>query len=372
MGQIDPYSDLLLQLYATACEENGWTEFLRTLTREMRSSTAALMFHAKNGSVVHLDWGIDPDATRLYEQHFWQVDEWYLRARSKSHAGWVAPSQTLISTRELEKTEFYNDLLSHYDMVHQCGAVLEHEDSRISVLSLIRGAAAEPFDNSEVTLLRALIPHIQRAIQVYRKLSELELKKQTFAWSLDKVSFGIILLQQDGTVYFANRGALELASRANLDIRTKGISLVDSAQNRHLQALIASARVPRIHCAGGGLLKITSPSGEFPTLVSPLRLAQDRMIERNYVAIFISDPGATINVSDALQHLYQLTPAEVRVASALADGKGLPECAEIMRVSIETAKSQLKGIFQKTGTHKQAQLVRLLMSLAHVDNSRNS
>lgn len=58
---------------------------------------------------------------------------------------------------------------------------------------------------------------------------------------------------------------------------------------------------------------------------------------------------------------FRLTPAEARVAAGLAQGMKLSAIAEHYGISVQTARSQLKSVFDKTGTHSQVQLVALLV-----------
>ena len=58
---------------------------------------------------------------------------------------------------------------------------------------------------------------------------------------------------------------------------------------------------------------------------------------------------------------FDLTPAEGRLAIALANGTSTAECAKRFGVKISTVRSQLKAIFSKTGTRNQVDLVRLIM-----------
>jgi len=62
----------------------------------------------------------------------------------------------------------------------------------------------------------------------------------------------------------------------------------------------------------------------------------------------------------SLYSWFHLTPAEGQIALKIASGKTLAEIAEARGTSISTARSQLKRIFAKTGTHRQAELVVLL------------
>ena len=61
-----------------------------------------------------------------------------------------------------------------------------------------------------------------------------------------------------------------------------------------------------------------------------------------------------------LSGLFRLTSAESRVALLLGDGKSLSEIAQLLGVSRNTLKTQVAGIYSKTGTSRQSQLVRLL------------
>ena len=59
---------------------------------------------------------------------------------------------------------------------------------------------------------------------------------------------------------------------------------------------------------------------------------------------------------------FDLSPAEDRIARALIGGLTLQHCARDFGVSQETVRKQLKGIFAKTGTSRQTDLLRLLAS----------
>ena len=74
--------------------------------------------------------------------------------------------------------------------------------------------------------------------------------------------------------------------------------------------------------------------------------------------------GMSVNTPDMplLRALFDLSPAEAKLAAALASGMTLKEAAAGARIQINTARSYLDSIFRKTGTHQQSQLVALLKS----------
>ena len=78
-------------------------------------------------------------------------------------------------------------------------------------------------------------------------------------------------------------------------------------------------------------------------------------------ALFVRE--ATIDLDAAIgaaAQLYGLTPAEVRVVRAVIEVGGIPAVAALLGTSRSTVKSQIEAIFKKTGTRRQAELVRLI------------
>jgi DNA-binding CsgD family transcriptional regulator len=63
---------------------------------------------------------------------------------------------------------------------------------------------------------------------------------------------------------------------------------------------------------------------------------------------------------NALAESYKLTPAELRVLMTIVQVGGVPEVAPVLGVSVPTVKTQLRRVFEKTGTNRQADLVKLV------------
>jgi len=55
-----------------------------------------------------------------------------------------------------------------------------------------------------------------------------------------------------------------------------------------------------------------------------------------------------------------LTPAELRVLFAIIEVGGVPEVAEVLGISESTVKTHLHHVFGKTGTTRQADLVKFV------------
>jgi DNA-binding CsgD family transcriptional regulator len=71
--------------------------------------------------------------------------------------------------------------------------------------------------------------------------------------------------------------------------------------------------------------------------------------------------GETAKVQDEWTTRFALTPAEIRLAAYVVHGGTVAGYAKQHAVSRNTARNQLQAIYGKTGTHRQAELVALLL-----------
>jgi DNA-binding CsgD family transcriptional regulator len=78
--------------------------------------------------------------------------------------------------------------------------------------------------------------------------------------------------------------------------------------------------------------------------------------------IFINDPLRHRRPDEAyLRATCGLTPAECRVALLLSDGHAPRVIAEMIGVTENTVRSQIKSIFSKTGVRRQSELIRFFL-----------
>jgi DNA-binding CsgD family transcriptional regulator len=83
----------------------------------------------------------------------------------------------------------------------------------------------------------------------------------------------------------------------------------------------------------------------------------DLLVVATMISASVLVPSPTI-----LTGLFDLTPAEVQLATALAKGLSLKAAAAEAGLQFSTVRTYLNRIFRKTGTNQQSQLVALLKS----------
>ena len=80
-------------------------------------------------------------------------------------------------------------------------------------------------------------------------------------------------------------------------------------------------------------------------------------------AVFVQNPHIAMPLpGEAFGRLYKLTPAELRVAMALAPGLSPEEAAAMLGLRLPTVRTHLQRIYAKTDTNRQIDLVRLMLS----------
>ncbi len=145
----------------------------------------------------------------------------------------------------------------------------------------------------------------------------------------------------------------------------------NAARFRDLAAPVAQG------AAGPALLRLVLDNGEeavFGYLISeanlpePLRRRLDlpASARRGAVAFVAPDREAAGDASRMYRETFGLTPAEARLAALLKDGLSLKEAAASLGISVNTARNQIRSVFEKLGVNRQSDLIRHLTELSQL------
>ncbi|HTV97301.1 MAG TPA: helix-turn-helix transcriptional regulator [Steroidobacteraceae bacterium] len=202
----------------------------------------------------------------------------------------------------------------------------------------------------------------QRATRVSRRKADSELFAAAAAATaaLDRLNQGVALIDRVCRVSFAN-------SLANAICReTDGLSLRSGeliATAKPDSARLSQALKRAVDGGLGASLRLARPSQRRPlsVLISPLQLPPG----------FPSTPAALVVINDPersaappkerLMQAYGLTAAEAGVAQLLLRGNDVAAVARRLCISLETARTHLRRLLVKTGTHRQSDLILVLV-----------
>jgi DNA-binding CsgD family transcriptional regulator len=236
-------------------------------------------------------------------------------------------------------------------------------------LSIYRSRRAGAFEESDLDLVRFLRPHIQRAYRLHSELSAARNEQTSLQAALDSMTAAVILLDEGLRVITMNQAAQRLLKENDgLLLARDGLRAGQIDESARLQQLIAEASLTSAGKglkAGGAMNISRNNRPPLHVLVSPVRRVNLDGRRSVRAIVLAADPTQRIRpAQEVMQFLFGLTPAESRVATLLADGHSSTEIAETLGVSRNTLKTQLASVYSKTGTSRQAQLVRLMLQIS--------
>jgi DNA-binding CsgD family transcriptional regulator len=364
--------DLVGLIYDASMAPSLWPAFLEKFAESVRGTITSLIHYdssSPNGSFAS-GVRVDPAELRKYNEYFVSKDDWAKGAISLAlPQGKVFFGEEVCPAPVFTQGEFYNDFLKPMNAFHQFGGIVLRDGTTYSVISSLRSRAAGAFGEDEGRMLGRLVPHLQRALQMHRKIVGLETRTQAVAEALDRFPQGVVLVNERGKALFVNREAKAILDQNDgLTLTREGLLAARPGETVSLRKLIQGASLTSEGNGldSGGVMTISRPSSRRPLsiLVTPLasngfELGQNRPA----AAIFINDPEREHEPEHKiLGRLFDLTPAESRVAALLMQGKSIEEASGELAISLHTARTHLKRILEKTGTSRQGELIRLLLS----------
>ena len=268
----------------------------------------------------------------------------------------------------LTETDFYRYWLRPQNLYHHLVGVLDVRGPQVTVLTFARSREKGAFWEDDNEMLYRLLPHLRqglRAGQIFRRVKDVE---RILLDALDVMPIGIAMLGCSGAVLTANRVAREIIDgEESLYLGSGGLGLKLPAGRFRFRDFLAGSLGEIGAESASDVHTFSIPRADrrpITLLVLPVKDRTQRRTDRDPAAIlFLGDPERTFDIDPRqLVRLYGLSRAEARVAVLLAKGLRLDQSAQQLGLTYETVRKHLKQIFSKTGTDRQAELVRTLTS----------
>lgn len=173
------------------------------------------------------------------------------------------------------------------------------------------------------------------------------------------------LLDHDGSVVTVNAAAEAMFDN---DVRVKDGRIVirDSEARHSLQACLDQLREVSAQTPSISEPIIAHRRDKLPVIlrVWPIETVACWSSRKGRALLTLNALGPRPGPSAAiLAKTFGLTPSEAKLASIIARGAAPDIAAQELNISRETARNQLKSVFAKTGTHRQGELIALLLQV---------
>jgi DNA-binding CsgD family transcriptional regulator/PAS domain-containing protein len=362
-GRFDPIGEI----YDAAVDPAAFSHVSEIICKAAGGNTSVSYISCDGRVSDVVPYNVATELLTPYDAYFHRVDP--MLATILSRRNWTEGQfgDELIPDREYSETEFYRDFARPIGIFHMVACGIPIAPGRTFITGAHRPAGAPRFGRRDKARFDALLPHLQRMLQLRDRLAAGAAPTLALA-TLDALAAGVVVCDADGRVLFANAAAdaLDAAGSGLVLGDWRGMRAFRPEESLRLRQLVRDAANGGV----GGAVSLTGKDGgQLFALVAPLprRLAEDSspLSEPGKFAFIALRPATAKPTfdSETLMRLFDLTSAEASVALAFLAGRSMNEIVAERGVSLNTVKTQLAGVLRKTGTTGQRDLVRLLSLL---------
>jgi DNA-binding CsgD family transcriptional regulator/PAS domain-containing protein len=354
---------LIGSIYDAAAEPALWHEVIARLVRMTGARNGIFYDHdtaTRQASILGAD-GFDPHFVRAYEQYYAALDPWHRRGLARP-VGDIAQTASMLADAELRRTEFYQDHLRPQNLFYAMGGPVARSGTRMAVFGVQSSYEDGVFAPEAEALARSVVRHFRRAYRLQQALDSVRRESLEFEAALRCLPQPVLVVEPDARIVFANAaGAQMLRDR---DVLTASAGRLRAAHRGDAAALSKALRPVPQAADGDASLVLRRAGSAQPVVVRAVPLRSGNRAEwSGRIALLVEVPAPPLPL-EAMAAAFRLSPAEARLWAALADGKRLADIAAEHGVSVNTARVQLRSLFQKTGVHRQADLLRLALEAA--------
>jgi DNA-binding CsgD family transcriptional regulator len=272
----------------------------------------------------------------------------------------------------VEQSKLYQQVLLPFDLRYVAVKALVLDEQLCIAFIIHTSEKQQPLQNEKIEFLNRLLPHLERVLKTQRQLYKFSTDSIVGYSLINKLHQPIVLLNLSGGVVHYNTAVSTLLEKTNLiQLQNNQIYLDQPYQQqlkdnlREIEALFRQQTFDDELLQDGGI-KIQSESGETLYIFASL-LATEQELKafgiRPLVMLTLFHPEHSISVDiQLLSSVFKFTPAECKVALSLLDGFSTKEIAQKNKVRADTVKKQIQSIYRKTSTHKQSELVKILLN----------
>lgn len=349
------------RIYEAAFLPEKWIDALGLIGAETGSASGAIVVW--NEAHVPQGFRTTPLTQAALESFMsscdWQQNERAPALHADLNAGFTRVEAML--TAEMIARDPVQASLRRLGLESQAATIIPMPNGERVCFTFERYEQSGPFDPSTLGQLDALRPHLARAGLMAARLG-LERAVSTVA-TLRAIGLPAAVMTASGRVLTTN-DLFDAMATTFLPSSHGGLAINDVAANLLFQEVLAVAQHRTEPAVRSIPVAARDERGAMVVHVLPLRRdAHDLFSGGDLLVVATAVHAAALVPAPAiLMGLFDLTPAEVRLATALASGQSVQQAAVSAGITFSSARTYLDRIFRKTGTHQQSQLVALLKS----------
>ena len=382
MGELEAFEHILASLHEAALDNTHWPTASALIDD-------ALGVHGNSLAFGDLHSGKDiqfyfletfshgqrlSEFEREYFEDYYPLDERVHHVRKLPDSRVVSMSE-LYTEKELKASVVYNDYLTRLQAQNGISVRLDGPDGTSIGWGVHDPLNGAKWSSTQLNLTRRLLPHIRQYVTVRQSLAGAGALGASLTELLNTTGLGIIQLDPRGRIVEVNDRARDLLRTGDGLFDERGFLLARRTEaNARLQEMLKRA-LPPFGTQGVGGSTMVGRASALPLVlhVNPVdRQESDIRVWPVAALMLVMDPASRRRIDPAVAGAaLGLTGMESQVAVMLAEGMSVGNIAVATDRKESTIRWHVRNMFTKLGLSRQADLVRLLLPLAGVPESRD-
>lgn len=359
---------LIGDLYESAAQRDGFLEVFQTVAEALGANVFHMfswdsLRNAPRLSIYTPDVRWD-EVIERYDQYYGALDP-RRQFVEQAKVGQLVFCDEHLSERDIARSEFFQDYQIPSGVRYLMGARLARPDSDDILLGMLRAPDRPPYTAEERAAANSMVGHMQRSINLWQDTRILHRDAALGTELMEQLGLAVFALDRHSRVVFTNAAADSML-RQTLCVRLRHgrLTAVHTDQDATLQKTIRHVAKTR----QGVSLALRPATGAPPDVFLNVTFipGQEARAVFGDAAVLVtarqrgSEPLVTAR---QLQQAFGLSTAEAAVAQALIAGKAPDEYAATAGVSVNTVRTQLRAIYDKTSTRSKTEAVSTMLWL---------
>jgi DNA-binding CsgD family transcriptional regulator len=368
MDETEQVSELIGDIHDASLDPAQWPQVLEKTCGYVHALCAQMGAEdaVRRNTRFFFEWGSDPRFLRLLEEVYSRLNPMTVPTMLYAKVGSVLASSDLIPYDELVETRFYKEWIAPQGIVDAVAVTLDKSATGYAALAINRHKKHGRVDDEMRRRVAILAPHFVRAVAIGKTVDLHKVEAAALADTLDGLAAGMFIVDTGARIVHANASGQVILSEGAVFRSISGcLVATDPLAEQALQDAFAAAIHGDMAVGTKGIaVPLTSTGNErFVAHVLPLTSGARRRGGTTYSAVagvFVRKASLDLpHPLETIANLYKLTSAEMRVMMAIIELGGVPEVAPVLGIAVTTVKAHLQRVFDKTGTNRQADLVKL-------------
>ena len=272
-------------------------------------------------------------------------------------AGFVGDHEVM-SCEEIENEPLYQDVLWPDGLGNTVGTTISAPTGDTLACIVTRDRARGPVEATFIQRLDTLRPHLACSMLFSARLG-LE-RARAATETLQTLGMSALVFDAGAKVLAAN--SLIEAERDFVQWRAANrVAFADKAADSAFHQAVDSIASDELPSVRSFAVREASAIAARVAHVTPVRGAARDIFARSAGVLMLTPVAAPkAPTIDLIRSLFDLTAAEAGVARRISSGLTLDRIARETRVSDTTVRAHLRAVFEKTGCHRQAEVVALM------------